>query len=53
MESGEIGISHPAYTIRIQKIVWTAVRKASGLATDNQTDLSSGVNDDFIVSDVK
>jgi hypothetical protein len=52
-ERGGIGISHSAYEIRKRKRVWTAVRKGSGLATDERTDLSRGANDDAIVTDVK
>jgi hypothetical protein len=52
-ERGAIGISHSAYEIRKRKRVWTAVRKESGLATDERTDLCRGVNDDVIVTDVK
>jgi endonuclease/exonuclease/phosphatase (EEP) superfamily protein YafD len=52
-ERGGIGISHSAYEIRKQKRVWTAVRKGSGLATDERTNLSRGTNDDVIVTDVK
>jgi len=33
-ERGGIGISHSTYEIRKQKRVWTAVRKGSGLSTD-------------------
>jgi len=33
--------------------VWTAVRKGSGLATDERTDLSRGANNDVMVTDVK
>ena len=51
-ERGGIGISHSADEIRKRKRVWTAVRKGSGLATDEQTDKSRGANDDVIVTDV-
>jgi hypothetical protein len=50
-EGGRIGISHPAYEIRKRKTVWTAVRKGSGLATDERTDLSRGAKDDVMVTD--
>jgi len=50
---GGIGISHSLYEIRKRKRVWTAVRQASGLATDKRTDLSRGANDDVIVTDVQ
>jgi len=52
-ERGGIGISHSAYDIRKRKIVWTAVRKGSSLATGEWTDLSRYANDDVIVTDVK
>jgi len=52
-EKGRIGISHPAYEIRKRKRVWTAVRKGSGLATDERTHLSRGANDDVMVTDVR
>ena len=52
-EKARIGISHLAYKIRKRKRVWTAVRKGSGLATDERTDLTRGVNDDVMVTDVK
>jgi len=52
-EKGRIEISHPAYEIRRRKTVWTAVRKGSGLATDERTDLSRGADDDVMVTDVK
>jgi len=52
-KKGRIGISHPAYEIRKQKRVWTAVRKGSGLATDERSDLSRCANDDVMVTDVK
>jgi hypothetical protein len=46
-------ISHPAYEIRKRKRVWTVVHKGSGLATDAQTDLNRGANDDVTVTNVK
>jgi hypothetical protein len=52
-EKGRIGISHPAYEITKQMRVWTAVRKGSGLATDERTELSRVANDDVMVTDVK
>jgi hypothetical protein len=52
-EKGRIGISHPAYEIRKGERVWTAVRKGSGLGTDERTDLRRGANDDPMVTDVK
>jgi len=52
-EKGRIGITHPAYEISKQTRVWTAVRKGSGLATDEWTDLSRGANDDVMVTDVR
>jgi hypothetical protein len=52
-ERGGIGISHLAYEIRKRQRVWTAVPKASGLASDKRTDLSRGANDDVIVTDVQ
>lgn len=51
-ERGGDGVSHSVYEIRKQKTVRTAVHKGSGLATDEQTDLSRGANDDVIVTDV-
>ena len=32
--------------------MWSAVHKGSGLATDKQTNLNRGANDDIIVTDV-
>jgi len=52
-EKGRIGISHQADESRKRKRVWTAVCKRSGLGTDEPTDLSSGANDDVMVTDVK
>jgi len=52
-EIGGVGISHLAYEIRKPKKVWVAVCTGSGLATDEQKDLSSGANNDVIVTDVK
>jgi hypothetical protein len=46
-------IRHTAYEIRKRKRVWMAVRKGSGLAVDERTDLSNGGNDDVIVTDVR
>jgi hypothetical protein len=46
-------IRHTAYEIRERTRVWTAVRKGSGLAVDERTDLSKGGNDDVIVTDVR
>jgi len=52
-ENRRIGISHLAYEIRKRNSVWMVVRKGSGLATDEETDLSRGLNDDVVVTDVK
>jgi len=52
-EKVKIGISHPAYEIRKRKRVCTAVRKGSGLATDEWTDQGRGANDDVMVTDIK
>jgi len=52
-ERGGSRISHSAYEIRKQMRVWTAVCKGCGLATNQQTDLSRGANDNVIVSDVR
>jgi len=51
-EKGRIGIRRLVYEISKRKRVWTAVRKGSGLATDELTDLSRGMNDDVVVTDV-
>jgi hypothetical protein len=52
-EKGRTGISHPAYEIRKRKSVWSAVRMGSDLGTDERTDLSRGLNNDVMVTDVK
>jgi endonuclease/exonuclease/phosphatase family metal-dependent hydrolase len=46
-------IMHKADERRKRKRVWMAVRKGSGLAVDERTDLSKGGNDDVIVTDVR
>jgi hypothetical protein len=51
-ERGGSRISQPPYEIRKQMRVWTAVCKGCGLATNQQTDLSRGANDNVIVSDM-
>jgi hypothetical protein len=48
---GRIVISPPAYQIINRKRVWTAVRKQSVLATDERTELSTGANEDVVVTD--
>jgi hypothetical protein len=52
-EKCRIRISEPGYEIRKRTSVWTAVGKGSGLPTEEPTDVSSGVKDDVMVTDVK
>jgi hypothetical protein len=52
-ERGGVRISHSAYEIRKRKRVWTAIRRGSGLVVDERTDLSRGVNEDVIVTDLR
>jgi len=53
VDKKKIGICQLADQIRKRKRVWTAVRKGTGLTTDEQKDLSSGANDDVTVTSVK
>jgi hypothetical protein len=49
----EAGISHPGYNIRKRKSLWAAVRKGSGFATNERTNLSKNALGDIIVFDIK
>jgi len=50
---GPIGSGHTGYEIGKRNRIWTVMYKVSSLATEKQTDLSSGVNDDVIVTEEK
>ena len=52
-ERGDSGISHSAYEIIKRNRVWTAIRKGSHLAVDEQMDLSRGANDNAIATDIR
>jgi len=51
-EKGRIRFSHPVYEIRKEQRVWMAVPKGSGLAMNEQSDISRGANDHFTVTNV-
>jgi len=52
-DRGGVGITHSAYKIRNRKMVYTAIRKGSGLLVDERMDSCRGANDDVIVTNVR
>ena len=52
-ERGGSRISHSAYQIMNRTRVWTAIRKGSRLVGDEHRDVSTGANNNIIVSDVR
>jgi hypothetical protein len=51
--TGGIGINHSAYELRTRENFLMTVQRRSGLAVDEQTDSTTGANENIIATDIK